>query len=387
MSHPAQPEDAATRARAWLDRFYGPLESSTSLSRRVGWESDVAHRWRLGAIAEALAPVTELDSVLDAGCGEGRLLEVLHAAGFRGAYRGEELREAPVLRARTHAWPDGLRERPIFEVADAFADGATAEVVVCSGSLNSREGQAPSPGASVDASHERRVAGAVRTLWRRARHTLAVDLAIFDRHAGGVGLGRVRMGFAMELFRGLGGTLRVFEDGPPGEALFIVARDRRRTLPRALPTASDRLEALLGAGDADAALWQLAQPELSETPPAAAALARGRAHAAREDLLSAEAELLPLLAGQGDPEEVSLYAPHAAVALALAPVLWRLGQREQAVAVMRRGLDEAEGGVQRSECRYHLGLMLASLGREDEATQVRAGIEDPWIRRALEPDP
>ncbi len=140
MSQANPDEVALARASAALEDFYRPLEMAPTAARRVGWETDVAHRWRLGAIVDVLAPVGSIDSLLDAGCGEGRLLEVLHAAGFRGAYRGEDLREAPLLRARAAAPPEGLRRPPEYLLAHAFRDAAQCEVVVCSGALNTREG-------------------------------------------------------------------------------------------------------------------------------------------------------------------------------------------------------------------------------------------------------
>ena len=385
MSTHSQDGDGPSRAKDELERFYSALETSSSPARRVGWESDVGHRWRLGAIVAALAPVATVDSVLDAGCGEGRLLEVLHAAGFRGAYRGEELREVPLARARAATPPPDLRQPPEYRVAQAFGDGEGAEVVVCCGALNTREGPEPAAGAALDAPHERRVAQAVRALWRRTGHTLAVDLAILDRHAPGGGIGRVRMGFAVELFRGLGGFLRVIEDGMPGEALFVVARDRRRAIANALADPPDRLAALLEAGDAGAILWHLEQPGLASLPAPARALATGRALASRGDLLGAEAVLWPLAEGAANAA-MEAHAPRSAVALALAPVLWRLGQRERAVALMRSAVAGATEPGPASECRFHLGRMLEVLGLSDQAKDVRASITDPWIRRALPED-
>ena len=70
---PYDPEASATR-------FYAPLQDAPCPARRVGWESNEAHLLRLRAIVQALQPCEEIRRVLDAGCGEGRLVDVLREA-------------------------------------------------------------------------------------------------------------------------------------------------------------------------------------------------------------------------------------------------------------------------------------------------------------------
>ncbi len=280
------PLPGTPQLRRSAEAFYGALADAPAAARRVGWESDVAHALRLATVVEVLAPVAELCSVVDAGCGEGRLLGHLRAAGFAGHYRGEELLPHHVERARRLAAADPAAE---FYVADAFAAEGPgplheAEVVVCVGTLNTRvDAGGPAPGKP-DVAHEIYVKAALDALLARASETLVVSLAVEDRHPPGVGIGRVRVGPILDHLRARRPVVSLLEDGVPGEALFLASRTRRREVARRLGDTADRAELLLLAGDAVGALSALglAAPDgADEGPPDGRAARRGPREARR----------------------------------------------------------------------------------------------------------
>jgi SAM-dependent methyltransferase len=210
------------RRKAALARFYGGLEAARDPSRRVGWESAAAHAMRLAAIAEATQPLGEVGSILDVGCGEAALLPVLRARGFKGRYRGEDLRNAPLAHAR-------LGEGDEVVEVDAFAleRCERADVVVCSGTLNTDSGAA-TPFREVEA--------AIMSMWTRANRLLVFDLAVSDRHAPGVGLVASELAAVHAVCRKLASVVSVREDVIPGEALFVLERSRLRAFrKRGLP--------------------------------------------------------------------------------------------------------------------------------------------------------
>ncbi|TNF26557.1 MAG: hypothetical protein EP329_20975, partial [Deltaproteobacteria bacterium] len=174
--------DPSARRRAAARAFYGPLADADSAARRVGWEDDDAHRLRLAAIAHGAGALGEVSSLVDAGCGEGAILPVLRAHGFAGAYRGEDLLEHMVERARDAHAGDADAS---FAVGDLFDAGPRAAVVVCSGALNTLSGAED---------HDAEVAAALSTLWARAEERLVLDVAVADRHAAGAGIGRADLG-------------------------------------------------------------------------------------------------------------------------------------------------------------------------------------------------
>jgi hypothetical protein len=356
MSLPPTPSLVAA-----LQDFYGQLTDASMSARRVGWESEAAHMLRLQTVVELLSPVATLPTLLDAGCGEGRLLPSLRAAGFRGAYRGEDLLPQPVARARalSGALPD---DGAVFEVADALAGGPAAAVVVCAGALNTRVDRALRQGDDgPDSGHEGYVLAALDALLARAEEALVVSLAIVDRHPPGVGIGRVRLGVVLDHLRARRPVVTVHEDGPPGEAVFVASTHRRRALLRRLPDATARAEVLLAAGDPRGALEALS---VQGAPTAL----RGRALAPLGLMDEAEALLAPLCAGGAvNPE----------AALALAEVRWRRGERGEAVSLLRRAAAQTDEG------RAHLAHALLALGRKREAADVVRAIEDAWMRREL----
>ncbi len=342
-----------------LSAFYGDLGGSELAARRVGWESDAGHLLRLGVAVELLAPVASWPSVLDAGCGEGRLLPALRAAGFRGSYLGEDLLPRPVERAvAAHAADSGAS----FQVRDVLAGGPPAAAVVCAGTLNTRV-DAMGPGPGPDLSHEAYVLAALDALLARSDEVLVVSLAILDRHPGGVGIGRVRLGVVLDHLRARRPVVTVQEDGPPGEATFLAANHRRAAVSRRLAVPGLRAAYLLEAGDPAGALAVLATLGTDGGDP----VLRGRALAATGALVEAEALLAPLCA-----------PPEPEAALALAEVLWRLGRRAEAVALLEAVADRSD------EAAAHLAMALLALGRPRDAARAVARVGDAWMRRELE---
>ncbi len=337
--------------RVAAETFYGALAQHADSARRVGWESSVMHALRLATIVEALAPVDVVASVLDVGCGEGALLDALRAAGFKGRYRGEEVRAEALQRAATRA------DQGEFAVCDGFAGGPSASAVVCSGTLNTVSG----------GDHDAEVAGALSALWERTEDVLVVDLAVLDRHAPGVGIARADLAKAWAHARTLAPIVTVHEDVVPGEACIVLARSRARAFTRRLSAGSAVsssaavpgivAEALFAAGEPAQAL-ALARPD--------ALLLRGQALIA----LGRPQEALPILraaeATHGD-----------AARLAQAPALWRTGDRRGAEALL------TELATRHDEARAHLFELIA--GRKDwaRAATIVASIEDPWVRREL----
>jgi SAM-dependent methyltransferase len=384
--------DSERRARAALD-FYGPLAAARDPARRVGWESAAIQRVRLEALARAIGPLDRRASVLDAGCGEGALLPILRRRGFTGTYRGEDLLAGPIAHAVGLATsdlvpghspampvlvPGGPADpKATFAVADSFAAGPVAAAVVCSGALNTESGAA---------SHDAEVALALTALWERTTEILAIDLAVADRHAPGVGLARADLGKAFAHARSLTSIVTVREDLVPGEALLILARSRSAGLSWSGADPLDRVEVLLMAGEASEALARL--ETLSSTIPEARADLDSAATSARIDLLRGSA-----LGALQRPAE-ALAALDAAAAhplfeararLAQAPLLWRLGQKAQAERVL------TELASRDDEARAHLASLLSARGEHTRAVTVANAIGDAWIRRevlaALGPKP
>ncbi|PKN55802.1 MAG: hypothetical protein CVU56_19525 [Deltaproteobacteria bacterium HGW-Deltaproteobacteria-14] len=348
------PAPPSGRRRGAAQAFYGPLADADSPARRVGWEDDDAHRLRMAAVALAAGPLGTLTSALDAGCGEAALLPELRRRGFAGRYRGEDILAHMVERAAeaNAGDPDAS-----FVAADAFADGPAADVVLCSGALNTLAG-------AVD--HDAEVAAALTALWSRTGERLVVDLAVADRHPPGAGIARADLGRAWSLARSLAPVVAVREDGVPGEALLVLSRSRAAALTERLPDPRDaivRARLLLSGGEA-AAARALAAPLQSPEARLVVALAdlqdgqHGRAEAG-----------LRRLAG----------TPVAGVArLHLASVLWITGRRRASEALLR------ELAATHDEARVHLVELLVGRGAREEARTIAATIEDAWIQREAE---
>jgi len=354
MTTPDPRDDTTRRRREAARAFYAPLADARSAARRVGWEDDDAHRLRLNAIALAAGPFAGVERVVDAGCGEGALLPVLRARGFGGAYVGEDLLEHMVERARGLHAEDA---RASFRAADAFGAGPEADVVVCSGALNTLSGASD---------HDAEVAAAVRALWPRAIRRLVLDVAVADRHPPGAGIGRSNLAALWSLARELAPVVEVREDVVPGEALLVLSRSRAAGLSARLPTDEDalsRARLLLASGEPSAARAVVAGRESADAHLVAALADLGEGHHGR-----AEATLRRLARG-----------PLAKTArLHLATVLWITGRRRASEKLLRE-LAEVD-----DDARVHLIELLVGTRRRDEAERVAATIEDAWIRREAE---
>ncbi len=351
MSHP--PADHLSAARLSAARaFYDELADSPLDARRVGWESDRAHRARHLAIAQALAPLSRVPALVDAGCGEGALLTVLRGLGWRGRYRGEDILPEMLERARARHDDPGAE----WVAVDALAGGPPAEAVICSGALNT----VVDPGRP----HTAQVIEAVDALWARATTLLVFDLAVGDRHAEGVGIGRTDLAEIWRHARRLCPAVTVREDVLPGEALLILARSRGHSLhalPGQGPDAALMIgEVLLAGGDAESALVEVegdARPEARLI--AAVALLRCRR------LGPAEAALRALVGTEVDE----------AARLQLASVLWLTGRRSASDKLLRALAETSD------DARYHLVELLTGRGDHKAAAAYAAAIEDRWMRR------
>lgn len=80
-------------------------------------------------------------TILDLGCGDGRLLLRLCSSGARG--RGIDVDGRAITRARAAAAAAGLSHQVSFEVADATADHAVADVAICVGASHAWGGREP----------------------------------------------------------------------------------------------------------------------------------------------------------------------------------------------------------------------------------------------------
>lgn len=346
------------------EAFYGALGGHGDAARRVGWESAEAHALRLWAMVEALAPVETLPSLIDVGCGEGALLPVLREAGFAGSYHGEDVREGAIGRAKAaHAGDPGAR----FAAVDSFGGGAVgrAAAVVCSGTLNTVSGE------GVD--HDAEVCAALAAMWERAEEVLALDVAVADRHAEGVGIARVDLMRLWEAARALAPVVVVREDVIAGEALLVLSRGRARAFSRRRSGpehAVARAKVLLSGGEAAAALAEVegALTARAELVRGAALGALGRAQAALDALTRAA------VAGEVEGDRALVFEAK----LAMAPCLWRLGARRAAETLLE-GLAEAS-----DEARAHLFELVMARRDVARAERVAATIEDPWVRRELE---
>jgi len=245
-----------------------------------------------------------------------------------------------------------------------------ADIVICSGTLNTRAGSEASPTkAGADMEHEALVGSALRPLWARCRDTLVVDLAILDRHPPGVGIGRVRIAFVHELLRSLAPAVSVHEDGVPGEALFITSRFRRRGAQRRLGQPLERAEVLIATGDGPGALSALDAAD-DAGRSTASDLLRAAAYGMTGQLIEAESLLeavLPVATADAD-----------AVRVGLAPIKWRLGKKGEARALLQ------EAATRSDEARTHLVQLLAGSGDKEGARRVIESIDDAWTRRELE---
>ena len=346
-----------------LDAFYAPLAGSTSAARRAGWEDEHAHRLRLEAAAAAIAPLEEVGSVLDAGCGEGALWDVLQAAGYAGAYRGEDLRPQAIAA--------GLGRRPAASlvVADA-TDGAgpPADAVVACGTFNT---------VDPERSPDQIAAAGLAGLWARTRSVLVIDVAVLDRHAPGVEVAAIDLGALWSYARTLSRAVTVREDLVPGEAQLVLRRDRGAVLRRLMPgrlRAVARARMLLAASELGAARSELQELGRSD---AEAALCLAVVDAASGRWRDAERSLRGLIGSgeQGGPARVHLAA-----------LLDATRRRPEAAGVLEPLVGpKAPADVTTDETRLLLSRWRREAGDEVVAAALLAAIRDPWIRREGRP--
>ena len=347
--------------QAAAERFYGPFAGYEQEPRRVGWESDVAHRIRLRAAMTEMGQMDSIHSVLDAGCGEGALARALVDAGYEGAYLGEDIQPAMIERARRSCGALPLA-RMDLQVADSYGPGAAADVVVCSGALNTPVG----PDHSVEWQ------AALTGLWARTRHVLLIDFAVEDRHHGvkrGVIAG-VPLELAWRVARKLSRAVVVREDVMPGEALLSLRRNTSDRLERLAPDPKDQLdraEILLNSGQTEAARSLLCG---SRDPRARLLVASANAMSGR--VRDAANELEALGAGE-TPDAVK-----ARIHLAL---LRRATRRvDEAISLLEAVA--RSGGELADEARLHLAETLAQRGAP--RSEIQGWVDpicDPWFRR------
>jgi len=270
----------------------------------------------------------------------------------------------------------------------AQVGGPGAEAVVCSGALNTESGAA---------SHDAEVATAMTALWERTGEILAIDLAVLDRHAPGVGLARADLGKAFAHARSLAPCVVVREDLVPGEALITLSRSRGAGLLWTGADPLDRVEVLLMAGEATHALDRLEslgaaigagrQAAVADLPGGEASLAREASTRPEPDLLAARVALLRglALAALGRTAEalssLERAAAHPELAtrarLAQAPIHWRLGDKARAERIL------TELASHDDEARAHLASLLSARGDRDKAALIASAITDAWIRREV----
>jgi hypothetical protein len=343
--------DDTTRRRAALEGFYGPLEDSIDPARRVGWESSAAQRLRLETLVSVAGPALGgVGSVVDAGCGEGALIEVLRRRGFAGHYRGEDLRQGPIERARANTAAEWV-------VADSFVGGEPdTDIVFCSGALNTDSGRED---------HQAEVESAVAALFGRARVGLVFDIAVADRHHPGVLLVAADLPKLYAFCRGLTPIVSVHEDTLVGEAVIALWRSRSFAFARRSDTPVLAAENLLLAGEADASLRVV-----GVDASARAGRIRGQALTALGRLEEARAALSEVAAGE-DPVEATR------AALLQAPLLWRAGRRVEAEALLTRLARHDD------DARAHLFELQLARRQHDLARTTALAVTDPWMRREL----
>jgi len=343
----------AARRLAAAESFYTPLVAAQTAARRVGWETDGAHLLRLRAILEAVAPLARLTSLLDAGCGEGRLLPLLRERGFAGRYEGRDILPHMVEAARHLHGRDPLAR---FVAEDVFTvpGQATFDAVVCSGALN--------PAVSDRDGTEETIA-ALDALWSCARDVLAVDFIVADRRPPTARLARIDAPRVWRHARNLTPLVTLREDVVPGEALLVLRRTREPVLRGLLPEDDftlARAEVLLAGAEPDAVIRALGDPDDPE-----ARLYVALAHLQARRLGRAEALLRGL---DGTPAERD-------ARLHLASVLWLTGRRQASEALLR------DLAADWDEARFHLIELLAGRGEVAEAQALADQLEDPWVQR------
>ncbi len=367
----AGPDGESRRRHEALESFYGPLADSADAARRVGWESAMAQRMRLYALISAFDPAS-VGSILDAGCGECELVGVLDESGFEGRYRGEDLREAAIERASRRLETHRRRDSLELVVADAFADGPKAEVVFCSGALNTESGRP----------HQAEVEGVITTLFSRAETMLVLDLAVADRHRPGVGIAAVDIVELHRFARQLAPICTIREDVVVGEAMLVMARSRAPAFRKRSPDAVLVAENLVLAGEPKAALALLPDGFAAAAGAGGAVYAgTARGHLIRGRALALLGEHSAAMAALTAAAEAGASAADSRVRtsarLAMAPLLWRAGKKREAeeLLVTLSGHDD--------EAKAHLFELYLARGQTSLAGDLARRIGDSWMRREL----
>lgn len=342
--------------RAQLEAFYEPLAACACAARRVGWETDAAHALRLAVVADALEPLDAIGSIVDVGCGDGALIRLLRARGYRGSYRGEDLLASMVEAARARS-PDEH-----FDIHDLMTTGPPADAIVLSGALNTWQA----------ADQDEAAREALSTLWERARIALILDLAVRDRHPAGAGgtegagICPIDLGVIYLYARRLGAVVTVREDVVPGEALLEMRRDRRLALERYLPApeqAAARARMLLAAREPAAA-----RDTLAGLSGDAIDVLRAMAHMALGRVRDAE-QLLRRVAATGDP----------GARLQLGALALATGRTSEGVTALLTLVDGADPIA--DDARLLLTRYYQRLGDDASARRWAAAITDPLLAR------
>ncbi len=337
-----------------LEAFYAPLAHSKNQARRVGWESDAAHLVRLRAIVESLSPLEDINQVIDVGCGEGRLLAVLKAKGYKGRYRGEDIL-ADMLTRAAHAHPEAE-----FVCTNSMQEKGAGDAIVCSGALNT----------PLSEMHQRDAEHALERLWERTSTVLVLDFSVHSPTQKDESLARLDLTQMWRKAKALTPLVNVREDLIAGEAMLTLKRSRRTTLEALLPEehwSLDRARMLLAAREAHAVRRTLEGVTLDE-----ADLWRGLADLLTGRARDAEKRLGALVS---HPEHRGRAHLHLALVLLAT-------HRTQEAEVMLRKASECSCSAA-DEARVVLAERAQRGGRGAEAAQWIAAIEDPWIKREL----
>lgn len=143
-----------------LKEYYGDFRSHDDSARRVAWNGPDDQRLRVEILLDAIDDADYPVSVLDVGCGEGKLYGLLRDTGRLGEYRGIDLLPY-MVEAASAAYPEG--DFVVGDLLDAPLDWRY-DLVVCSGSLNVRV-----------AKHGVWVQRMLHAMWERARLAVAVN--------------------------------------------------------------------------------------------------------------------------------------------------------------------------------------------------------------------
>ena len=332
--------------------FYAALKDATTAARRVGWESNELHELRLRTLIDAVGPLDSVGTILDAGCGEGRLLPLLRNAGFAGAYRGEDILPHMVERAKQRHPSDS------FVVADCLDhEGVHADIILCSGTLNTLDDE-DTTGA---------FANALGSLWNRTNISLAIDFAVLDRHSDGAHIARYAIESTLSAARSLTRWVRLIEGTIPGEAILVLSRSSEAELQR--------------IGGTEHLALSIADLHLrSQVPEAARRALLGRS-GTKPGIFRALADAQSGRLRDAETSLRSLAETSSEASLHLALLL--IATRRQAEGITRLERLRADNDEQGDAARYQLMLQTGEDNNERRLL-LYSEMTDPWIRREAE---